>query len=502
MLYDAEGCRVVAGSGIGSPTISPMAKMCGMDDERAPEHADPLGHMDREAVLGLLAKHLSEAWASFDRPRPAEPQLRDELRERLSTPLPDQPGDAGAALDDATDVLDASVSPSRPLFTAYIGSTGLEAGVLAGALGIAYDVNLAASAGAVELLEDQALRWMAEFVGYPLRQGVFTSGGMTSNLSALLAARERALPGARASGVGGRSAGVYCSMESHHSVVRAVEVAGLGSDAVRRIELDERRRMRPDALAEALAADVARDVVPVAVVATAGTTLTGAVDPLEAIADVCGEHGVWLHVDGAYGVPAAGVPSTGPLFAGLDRADSVTVDAHKWMGVQKSCSIVMLRHAGALGSAFAHQEQYMLHMEDLANPVDNTLEYSRPVRSLKLWLAFRTYGAAAYRRWIEQTLQLARDLTAALREHPDFELLHEPQLSTVCFRHRPEGFADLDEHNLRLAAAVMRDGRVYLAPALLAGHCCLRVCFTNFRTRPEHVRELVRVLDDVAATVS
>jgi aromatic-L-amino-acid/L-tryptophan decarboxylase len=237
-------------------------------------------------------------------------------------------------------------------------------------------------------------------------------------------------------------------------------------------------------------------------VATAGTTLTGAVDPLEAIADVCGEHGVWLHVDGAYGVPAAGVPSTGPLFAGLDRADSVTVDAHKWMGVQKSCSIVMLRHAGALGSAFAHQEQYMLHMEDLANPVDNTLEYSRPVRSLKLWLAFRTYGAAAYRRWIEQTLQLARDLTAALREHPDFELLHEPQLSTVCFRHRPEGVADLDEHNLRLAAAVMRDGRVYLAPALLAGHCCLRVCFTNFRTRHENGRELVRVLDDVAATVS
>jgi aromatic-L-amino-acid decarboxylase len=193
------------------------------------------------------------------------------------------------------------------------------------------------------------------------------------------------------------------------------------------------------------------------------------------------------------------VPSTAPLFAGLERADSVTVDAHKWMGVQKSCSLVMLRHEGALASAFSHRERYMLHTQDTANPVDNTLEYSRPVRSLRLWLALRTYGAAAYRAWIEQTLQHARDLAAAVRAHPDLELLHEPALSTVCFRHVPPGSEDPDAHNLRLAEAVMADGRVYLAPALLDGHVCVRVCFTNFRTRPEHVREVVDVLEDVAA---
>jgi aromatic-L-amino-acid decarboxylase len=464
------------------------------------ERADPRDLVDRPAVLDLLARHLSEAWASFDRPRPAEPQLSDELRERLATPLPDAPGDVEAALTDATHVLDASVSPSRPLFAAYIGSTGLEAGVLAGALGTAYDVNLAASAGAVELLEEQALRWMAEFVDYPMREGVFTSGGMTSNLTALLAAREFALPGSRTTGVGGRPAAVYCSEESHHSVVRAVEVAGLGSDAVRRIGLDEQRRMRVDELAAALDADRRAGIVPVAVVATAGTTLTGAVDPLEAIADVCAVHGVWLHVDGAYGVPAAGVASTAPLFAGLDRADSVTIDAHKWMGVQKSCSLVLLSREGALSEAFAHEERYLLHAQDLANAVDNTLEYSRPVRSLKLWLAFRTYGAAAYRAWIERTLQHARDLAGTLSAHPDFEPLHEPTLSTLCFRHRPRGgVADLDAHNLRLGEAAQRDGRVYLAPAVLDGKVCLRACFTNFRTRPEHVTELVRVLEDLAA---
>jgi aromatic-L-amino-acid decarboxylase len=463
------------------------------------ERTDPLELVDRPAVLELLTEHLSEAWASFDRPRPAEPQLSEELRERLATPLPDAPGDAGEALEDATSVLDASVSPSRPLFAAYIGSTGLETGVLAGALGTAYDVNLAASAGAVELLEEQALRWMAEFVGYPMRQGVFTSGGMTSNLTALLAAREQALPGARAGGVGGRAAAVYCSEEAHHSVVRAVEVAGLGSDSVRRIGLDAQRRMRVGELAECLAADRRAGVTPVTVIATGGTTLTGAVDPLDAIADTCAEHGgVWLHVDGAYGVPAAGVPITAHRFAGLDRADSVTIDAHKWMGVQKSCSLVLLRREGPLGTAFAHQEKYMLHAQDLANPVDNTLEYSRPVRSLKLWLAFRTYGAAAYRLWIARTVGLARELADALTEHPDFELLHEPALSTLCFRHIGDGIADLDAHNLALAAAVQRDGRVYLAPALLDGQVCLRVCFTNFRTRSEHVAELVHVIEDLA----
>jgi aromatic-L-amino-acid decarboxylase len=166
------------------------------------------------------------------------------------------------------------------------------------------------------------------------------------------------------------------------------------------------------------------------------------------------------------------------------------------MGVQKSCSLVLLGRKGALANAFAHQEKYMLHAQDMANPVDSTLEYSRPVRSLKLWLAFRTYGAAAYRTWIERTIGLARELAAALAAHPDFELLHEPALSTVCFRHL--GGTDLDAHNLRLAEAVQRDGRVYLAPAVLDGRCCLRVCFTNFRTRSEHVAELLRVVEDLA----
>src|SRR5215218_9216581 len=472
---------------------------------RAPQHEQTSlpALADREGVLADLERVIADAWASFDTPRPtADPEVDGELAERLRAPLPEAAGDAEAALADAARILDGSVSPSRPLFLAYIGSTGLEIGVLASALAATYDANLATSAGGADLVEEQALRWVADFVGFPLAEGAFTSGGMTSNLTALLAARERALPGARVDGIGTRRAAVYCSDEAHHSVVRAVETCGLGSAAIRRIPIDGRRRMRADALAQALEEDYADGVVPVAVVATAGTTLTGAVDPLDAIADVCERHGVWLHIDGAYGLPAAAAPTAAPLFAGLERADSATLDAHKWLGLQKSCSVVLLREEGPLRAAFGHEERYMLHEGDVANPVDRTLEYSRPLRSLRLWMAFRVHGAVQYRAWIENTLANARLLAESLRDSSEFELLHDPMLSTVCFRHVPAGTGDVDAHNIKLAREMQRDGRVFLAPASVDGHACLRVCFVNFRTTSEDVAFVIEVAQEIGRSLA
>jgi aromatic-L-amino-acid decarboxylase len=465
--------------------------------DTAPQQAGLPALADRKGVLDELERVICEAWESFDAPRTAEPQLDETLIGRLDEPLPEESCDVEVALAEAARVLDASISPSRPLYLGYIGSTGLEIGVLASALMATYDANLAVAAGGADLVEEQTLRWVADFVGFPFAEGAFTSGGMTSNLTALLAARERALPGCRVDGLGNHKAAVYCSAESHHSVVRAVEVCGLGSSAVRSISVDEEHRMRPEALEEALSKDIAAGVVAVAVVATAGTTLTGAVDPLDAVADVCERHGVWLHVDGAYGLPGAAALSAAPLFAGLERADSATIDAHKWLGVQKSCSVVLLRESGHLRAAFGHEERYMLHEGDLANPVDRTLEYSRPFRSLRLWMAFRVYGAARYRAWIEQTLANARLLAASARESPEFELLHDPMLSTVCFRHVPPGADDIDAHNIKLAREMQRDGRVFLAPATVDGHACLRVCFVNFRTTPEGVAFVIEVVQEI-----
>ena len=465
--------------------------------DAAPQQAGLPALADREGVLDDLERVICEAWESFDAPRSAEPQLDETLIGRLDEPLPEESCDVETALADAARVLDASISPSRPLYLGYIGSTGLEIGVLASALMATYDANLAVAAGGADLVEEQTLRWVADFVGFPFAEGTFTSGGMTSNLTALLAARERALPGCRVDGLGTRKAAVYCSAESHHSVVRAVEVCGLGSNAVRSIPVDEKHRMQPEALEEALSGDVAAGVVAVAVVATAGTTLTGAVDPLDLVADVCERHGVWLHIDGAYGLPGAAAPSVAPLFAGLERADSATIDAHKWLGVQKSCSVVLLREMGRLRTAFGHEERYMLHEGDVANPVDRTLEYSRPFRSLRLWMSFRVYGAARYRAWIEATLANARLLADSLRESPEFELLHDPMLSTVCFQHVPPGAGDIDAHNIKLAREMQRDGRVFLAPASVDGHACLRVCFVNFRTTPDRVAFVMEVAEEI-----
>ncbi len=237
------------------------------------------------------------------------------MLERLAAPLPEEPNNPATVLADAARVLDESNSPSRPLYLGYVGSTGLEVGVLAEALAATYDVNLAVTARAADLVEAQAVDWVAEFIGFDCAEGAFTSGGMISNLTGLLVARERALPGCRVDGFAGRQGAIYCSSESHHSVVRAAEAAGIGSAFVRLLDIDERRRLRVDQLDRALAADLQDGVHPVAVVANGGTTLTGAVDPLEPIADVCERHGVWMHVDGAYGLPAAATETAGPLFS-------------------------------------------------------------------------------------------------------------------------------------------------------------------------------------------
>jgi aromatic-L-amino-acid/L-tryptophan decarboxylase len=495
------------GAGVGiSHLACKVMTASGNPDETAPRADSPhLASDDREATLALLVREIAAAWESFERPRPSEPPLTPELEARLREPLPERHSHPDEVLADAARVLDASISPTRPLYLGYIGSTGLDVGVLANSLAATYDVNLAATARAADLVERQALEWLAEFVGYPLAEGAFTSGGMISNLSAMLVAREQALPGSRRTGVGGARHAVYCSQEAHHSVIRAVEASGLGSDCVRVLVIDAQRRLRPTELAAAIAADREAGVTPVAIVANGGTTLTGAVDPLADIADIAQDEGVWLHVDGAYGLPAAASASHGHLFAGVERADSVTVDLHKWLGVQKSCSAVLVRHRGTLETSFGHQETYLSRDEDeVANAVERTLEYSRPFRSLAPWVAFRVHGASSFRVWIEHTLTLAERFAAMIRAAPRLELVVEPTLSTVCFRHLAPGLdgTGLDAHNARTAAAIQRDGRVFLAPAEVDGRTCLRVCFVNFRTRLRDLELIVETVDAIAASLA
>ncbi len=456
--------------------------------------------VSREVALERAAAIVAEAWRSFDHARPHEPPIDERIRRILTEQLPESPAPVLEVLDDARIALDETIAQVRPRFFAFVASSGLEIGVLGDLLASCFDANLAVWAAAASEVEDQAVRWVAEFVGFPAAAGAFTSGGTVSNMTALAAAREHAVPGSRHAGLGGVGAALYCSEEAHYSIERSAELLGIGSANVRALPIDGERRLVPEAVADAIAADRAAGRIPVAVVATGGTTLTGAVDPIDALADVCADADVWLHVDGAYGLPAAATPSAGRLFAGLDRADSVTLDAHKWLFLPKACGVLLVRRRADLVEAFAHEEAYIPHERSGRHMVDITLEYSRPFRALKLWLAFRAHGAQAFRDAVEQNLRQARLFHELVAAHEELEpLCGPPPLSIVPFRHvRAAG--GLNEHNAALVRALQDDGRVWVAPATVDGHVGLRPCFVNFRTTDDDVRALVDLAVELAAS--
>lgn len=459
----------------------------------------PLGLAGADAIaLGRLSQELATAWDGLRRPRPEEPVADETLRALLSEPLPEAGTPLPSAIDATMSVLDRSLAQSRPRYFGFVGGSGLESGVLADALAESFDINLASWSAAATDLEPQAIGWLASFVGYPAADGHFTSGGTVSNVTALAAARQRVLPSARTAGMAGHRLALYCSAEAHASILRAAELLGLGSDAVRALPQRADRGVDPDAVAAAIAADRADGVVPMAVVATAGTTLTGAIDPLDALADLCAREDVWLHVDGAYGAPAAAVPAMRERFRGMERADSLTVDPHKWLYLPKACGAVLVRDPDVLEATFGHAKSYMPDEDELPNAVDRTLEYSRPFRALKLWLAFRVHGAERFRAAIARNLEHARLLYELVEAHPRLRALTGPPvLSVLPFQHVPEDpDVDLDAHNAQLARRLQRDGHVWVASAVVDGAIAIRPCFVNFRTTDPDVHALV---DEVCA---
>ena len=452
----------------------------------------------RDEALAHAEAVIGAAWRSFDRFRPGQPALDETLKALLGEGLPEHGIGSQAGIADAARALDESIAQPRPRYFAFIGSSGLEIGVIADALAACYDVNLAVWAGAASEVELQAVRWAGELVGFPAEAGSFTSGGTVSNLTALTAARERAVPGARHDGLAGCRLALYCSAEVHYSVVRAAELLGIGSGFVRGLPIDADRRLRPDAVAVAIEADRAHGIVPVAVVATAGTTLTGAVDPVDELADLCAEQGVWLHVDGAYGLPAARVPSAARLFRGVDRADSVAIDAHKWLYLPKACGIVLVRSQQDLHRALGHEGGYLPHDRQELHAADITLEYSRPFRALKLWLALRVHGAEAFRAAIARNLAQARLMYDAVVASRVLEPLPcEPQLSIVPFRHVRDGIADLDRHNAEIVQRLQQGGDFWAAHARIDGRIYIRPCIVNFRTTDADVLAFVEEVERI-----
>jgi aromatic-L-amino-acid/L-tryptophan decarboxylase len=477
-----------------------------------PERPEPVRDLDWDPDRAReLGEDAVELWVELLARLPELPVSREfraaELREALAIDVPEEPLERGELLRHLRALtLESSIYPGHPGFLAYISGAGTVPGAAADLLAAALNQNGGAfrlSPGA-STIEDHLMRWLADRFGLPEGAGgQVVAGGAVANLAALKVARDRASEDARESGVrDGPPLAFYASTESHVVQQRAADLLGLGSGAVRPIGVDERWRMWPDALAEAIDRDLAAGVVPAAVIATAGTTATGAIDPLPTIAEVCERYGVQLHVDACYGGPAALADDLRPLLAGIERADSIAVDAHKWLYTPLLGGCVLARDPRRLAASFVTDATYLWMHDDLRQGVDFTMQgpdFSRGFAALRIWLSLLAHGRAAYGRRIAHDAALARYLGELVDEHPDFELMTPVSLSICCFRYVPaalRGDEDrLDSLNKRLMSAVMGDGRVYCSNAVLNGRFCLRACIVNFRTEAEHMELLL----DVAA---
>jgi aromatic-L-amino-acid/L-tryptophan decarboxylase len=470
----------------------------------SPDRFRALGHQLVDRIADLLASIPSRPVTRDESPS----SIRDALG--LNGPLPEEGSDPEALLDAASRFIpDHSLFNGHPRFFGYITSSPAPIGMLADLLASAVNPNVGGwlLSPAASEVEGQTVRWIAELIGYPPDcGGLLVSGGNMANFVCFFAARVAGAPwDVRAAGVNdGTRPRLRCygSAETHTWIQKAADLAGLGTEAIRWIPTDDRQRMDVAALAAQLTADKAAGDHPFVVVGTAGSVSTGAVDPLGEIAALCRDHGVWFHVDGAYGGFAAAVPDAPPDLRALAAADSVAVDPHKWLYAPLEAGCALVRDAEALRRAFSYHPPYYHFDERATNYVDFGPQNSRGFRALKVWLALRQAGASGYRRMIADDIALSRAMADAIAAHPALELVTQ-DLSIATFRYVPpdlgtnlsaEAVAYLDDLNRALLDALQRGGEAFVSNAIVAGRYVLRACIVNFHTTLADVQAVPEIV--------
>lgn len=388
----------------------------------------------------------------------------------------------------------------HPAFFAYYANSSSVPSLLGEFLmsGLNANAMLWVTSPAATELEQRVLEWLWTAMGLPDAAswfGIITDTASMSSLLALAAAREAAGLDIRRKGMAGRhdipALRVYCTEHTHSSIAKACITLGLGSDNVVQIPVDDAYRMRVDALESAFAADRAAGMRPIAVVATVGTTSTSSIDPIPAIADLCTREQVWLHVDAAY----AGVMGIAPEYRwaldGVDRADSVLTNPHKWLFTTMDCSALWTRHQTVLRNAFSLVAEYLVTARDnqVVNYMDYGVQLGRRFRALKLWMVIRAFGTDGLASRLRDHCAMAREFAARVDADPDWTLSAPVPFSLVCFRYAPAGMrdADADAKNAVMLAAVNAAGRVYLSHTRLNGRYVLRLAIGNILTAREHV---------------
>ncbi|MGD8518878.1 MAG: aminotransferase class I/II-fold pyridoxal phosphate-dependent enzyme [Anaerolineae bacterium] len=459
----------------------------------SPDEMRRLGY----AVVDALVEHLT---GLADQPLGATAR-RPEAERLLREPLPAAGRPPLEVLERVrTDVLGHILHADHPRFFAFVPGPGNFVGAMADALASGFNVFhgtwLEGSGPAqVELV---TLDWLREACGLPATGGgLFVSGGSMANITALAVARYVRLAEEMDGAV------VYCSDQTHSSIERGLRVLGFRADQLRTLPSDDAFKLDIMALEQAVRADRAAGRVPFCVVANAGTTNTGTVDPLPQLAEFCEAHDLWLHVDGAYGAAAALCPRGRSALAGLGRAHSLALDPHKWLFQPFEMGCVLVRQEEWLKEAFQILPEYLADVapgEEEVNFCDRGIQLSRRFRALKLWMSLQVFGGQAFAAAQTRGMALAEAVEAEVRRLPDWEVVTPAQLAVVTFRYAPPGrpVAAQDEANRELAAALREDGWAMVSTTRLRGRTVVRMCTINPRTTEADVRQTIRRLDALA----
>ena len=489
-MYGAEGSRDRSSGSDAAIRRSATLQECVRSDDPlglSPAQMRELGYR----TIDLLVERLTD---------PAAVAMRrgssDELAARVGAEIPVGGRDWTDLLGELDDsVLGFNSRLSHPGYFAFIPASSTFPGALGDLIAAALDIDAGgwSSASGATHLELVVLNWFKRWIGYPAEaEGALVSGGSAANLTALACARETLV------GTGSPRAVVYASDQTHSSVARAARVLGFRPEQIRSLGTDERYRLRLDALSEAVERDRQAGLRPAIVVANAGATNTGAIDPLGELAGFCREHALWLHVDAAYGGFAALTVRGRRLLAGLAQADSVTLDPHKWLYQPIECGCLLVRRPGLLERAFAIAPDYLNDYRTReVDFCDRGMQLTRAARALKIWLSLSYFGADAFAAAIDRALDLAQHAAELVAAHPELELVCPPALGVVCFRRRVAGVEDerqIERINSQLVARWEATGRGLVSSTRLHGRYAIRMCVMNHTSGAHEVKEIVRWL--------
>jgi glutamate/tyrosine decarboxylase-like PLP-dependent enzyme len=440
------------------------------------------------------------------RDRPVWKAMPDEARRRLGQELPKGP----TRLDDVYDEFRQTILPYalgnvHPGFMGWVHGAGTPVGMLAELLAAALNSNVGGRDHSAIEVERQIVQWVREIFEFPpTAGGLFVTGSSMANLLGILMAKTRALGStSRVSGLGtdGARLRAYTSQAAHRCVGGAMEIVGLGSNSLRKITMDSSQRMNTNALAQSIREDRERGLLPFVVVATAGTVDVGAIDDLAGIGEICRENGIWFHVDGAFGALAKLSAELAPRLAGIETADSLAFDFHKWGQVQYDAGFILARDQAHQLDAFASEAVYLRREQSgMAAgspwPCDLGPDLSRGFRALKTWFTLKTLGPGQIGSAIDHCCQVARHLEARVRAEPLLELLAPAQLNIVCYRFSGP---DPDRFNSALAIAIQESGIAAPSTTIIDGHIAIRAAIVNHRTLPSDVDALIDTTLELAA---